>query len=97
MLQIMVQIPSSRTEAHIPKSRGSFGGHTLKSSSPTPAPARGEQGQAASSDRRRRANPSPLFPPIPGLLSKVFPEPEVPLESAKATGTYRSQEKADRT
>lgn len=95
MLQMVVQIPSSGTEAHIPKSRGSFGGHTLKSSSP--APARGGRGQAASSDGRRRANPSPLFPPIPGLLSKVFPEPEVPLESAKATGTYRSQENADRT
>ena len=34
--------------------------------------------------------------PTPGLLSKVFPELEGPLESAKASGTDRSQENVHR-
>ena len=75
MPQTVVQIPSSGTEAHIPKSRGSFGGQLLMSSSP--APSWGGWGQAATSDRLRRANQSLLSTP---------PHSRVTLKSLPRTG-----------
>ena len=60
MPQTVVQIPSSGSEAHIPRSRGSVGGQ-LEMSQATPLP--GGRGQAASSDGLRRANQSLLSPP----------------------------------